>query len=277
MINVRATYGQRAKEAENPAANVVLALMEAKRTNLTLALDVTDQARFFDIVERVGPALAVLKTHVDILSEFTPETVKRLRDLATRHRFLVFEDRKFADIGKTVEKQYDGGVYRIADWAEIVNAHSVSGPGTLAGLEAVMKARRDGLARGVLLLAQMSPKGNLITDEYTARTVEMGKASGAVAGYIGNGADPRQLEVLARLVPRTQLIFTPGIQIGATEGRLGQQYCTPDQAVQAGADSIIVGSGIHEAPDPVAAAEQYRAAGWEAYLKRLERDSIDPM
>ncbi len=56
--------------------------------------------------------MAVLKTHVDLIHDFGEATVEGLKTLSKKHNFMIFEDRKFVDIGNTVQKQYHGGALR---------------------------------------------------------------------------------------------------------------------------------------------------------------------
>jgi uridine monophosphate synthetase len=116
-------------------ASYLLNLMTIKQTNLCLSADVNSTSELLKIAEELGDTICVLKTHADIISDFTERSATQLREIASRKHFLIFEDRKFADIGSTVQKQYISGPLSIAKWAEIVTVHLFSGPGILTALE----------------------------------------------------------------------------------------------------------------------------------------------
>ena len=64
------------------------------------------------------------------------------------------------------------------------------------------------------------------------------------------------------------MIWTPGVNLAVGDGAMGQRYGDPREAVLAGSDAVIVGSGIHQADDPAAAAAAYASASWSALLER---------
>lgn len=94
------TYGERS-EATNltPLATYLLRLVHLKRTNLCVSADVTTTAELLQLAEDVGDHICVLKTHADIISDLNERTVRSLAEISRRRKFVIFEDRKFGDIG----------------------------------------------------------------------------------------------------------------------------------------------------------------------------------
>lgn len=257
------SYGARAMlPGTHPLAAKLFGIMEEKRSNLCVSADVTRCEELLQLADAAGPVACVLKTHVDILEDYTPAVSRSLQELARKHNFLIFEDRKFADIGNTVKHQYEGGVYQISSWSHMVNAHAVPGPGVLKGLREV----GGPLERGCLLIAEMSSLGSLATGTYTQSVVKMAEDhSDFVFGFICG----------SNISKKPQFIhMTPGIQMQEGGDNLGQQYTSPEEVIcKKGSDVIIVGRGILGSSDRLQAAKEYRKAGWDAYTKRLAQAS----
>jgi uridine monophosphate synthetase len=264
LPSTHATYEQRAEQSESKMAKRIFALMAEKQTNLAVAADVTDEKQLLSLADAIGPEICVLKTHADIVEGWTESTGRKLRELADQHKFLVFEDRKFADIGNTVAHQCNGGVHKISQWADIINAHSVPGPGIISGLSRACS--ESGREVGLLLLAQMSSEGNLASSlpGYTEKTVDMARgATDFVCGFISQN----------KIAGNEFVYMTPGVQLEKGGDALGQQYNTPESVIcERNSDIIIVGRGIYSADDSSRAAQSYRKAGWQAYLKRCGRE-----
>ncbi|EPX70432.1 orotidine 5'-phosphate decarboxylase Ura4 [Schizosaccharomyces octosporus yFS286] len=255
-------YSQRADGLSNPLAKALLALMEQKQSNLSVAVDLTKKADILALIEKIGPFVCVIKTHVDVIEDFDQDFVQQLTALSEKHRFFIFEDRKFADIGNTVKLQYSSGVYKIASWAHITNCHTVPGEGIVQGLKEVGLP----LGRGLLLLAEMSSKGSLATGSYTETTLEWAeKHSDFCIGFIAGRRFPN--------LQHDFITMSPGIGLDVKGDGMGQQYRTPHEViVNCGSDIIIVGRGIYGAGrDPVVEAQRYKKAGWDAYQERLTK------
>ena len=259
-LSTHLAYNQRAELAINPIAQRLFSIIEHKQSNLVVAADVTTKAELLALADQVGPEICILKTHIDIISDFDWDLVVQLQALAQKHNFLICEDRKFADIGNTVRSQYAGGIYRIAEWADIIIAHGIMGPEIVASLG----TQKNKKPCGILLLAQASSAHNLISDAYSQGIIEIAlKHPESVIGVITQGV----------CVPDARFVnATPGVNLSTSRDALDQQYNSPEYVIKhKGTDLIIVGRGIYQDKNPRMAAQKYRASGWKAYQELIEK------
>jgi uridine monophosphate synthetase len=254
------TYQQRAQHCTNPIGQRLLNTMEDKKTNLILAADVKSKKKLLDIADLVGQEICVLKIHCDMIDDYDQEFPQQLHALAKKHNFLIWEDRKFADIGSVTADQYTGGIFRIADWADMVTVHGIAGDGTVKALRSTPQTENNAF----LLIAQMSSANTLTSPDYTNAIIKIAEQyPNNVIGLICQG----------KLSDNPGLLhLTPGVQMAEGGDNFGQQYNTPDKVItERGSDIIIVGRGILNAKNPLAEAQRYKQAGWDAYQKRINQ------
>jgi len=249
------SFSERATLCSNPIAKRLYTLMDTKKTNLCVAVDVSTKNQLLYLANLLGPEICILKIHIDIIEDFDQDLVKQLKVLSDKLNFLIFEDRKFADIGNTVKYQYSGGIYKIAEWADITNSHIISGPSSISVLRDIGLPK----GRGLLLIGQMSST-DALNESIELAAVDMAKKySDFVIGFI---SQEKLIKDDSRFI-----YCTPGVNLQKKNDSTGQQYNTPSYAIQKkGTDVIIVGRGITEAIDPLIVAKEYRNEAWNAYL-----------
>uniref|UniRef100_A0A1B6G5N9 Uridine 5'-monophosphate synthase n=1 Tax=Cuerna arida TaxID=1464854 RepID=A0A1B6G5N9_9HEMI len=257
------SFSARADMAQHVVAARLLRLMDKKQSLLCVAADVSTSQQLLNLAEAVGPHVALLKTHADIITDWSPNVALQLASLAKQHDFLIMEDRKFADIGHTTGLQYS----LVRPWADLVTVHGLPGDGLLQGIQAEI-ARYPESQRGVVPIAQLSCSGNLITPQYTKSVMRQAASfPQLIAGFVCQSPDV--------VVPPGLLQLTPGVSLAESTDTLGQQYNSPLAVVcERGADLAIVGRAIVSADDPAYAAQKYKTLLWEAYQQRVKRQAV---
>jgi uridine monophosphate synthetase len=247
LSSLNTTWKSRELACKNKIGKKLFRIIQDKQTTLCVSADVTTKKELLNLIHNVGSYICVLKIHIDIIKDAVDYS--EVVNLSTLYNFLIFEDRKFADIGNTVINQYSGGIFNIQSWSNIVNAHVISGPGIIDALRSVSSDNNS-----LLLIAEMSTKDNLFTPDYTKRVVEMAESNtDFVIGFISQhklSEDPGLLH------------FTPGIRLEKSDDSNDQQYNTIEHAIEkCGSDIIIVGRGIL---NDISKIEEYRTRAWNA-------------
>ncbi len=247
----RVKYEEKAQLQTHPVTKKLIEISLHKKSNLIASLDVTTTKEVLELAKKTGDHIVAVKLHTDIISDFSDAYISELKEIAQRKNFLLFEDRKFGDIGNTQQLQFEKGIYKISDWADLITSHVIAGEESL---------KVFGEKTGVITIVEMSSKGTLTDENYKTKAM---KISGKAANVIGCVAQSK--------IPSSLLLFTPGVNMTSTGDSKGQQFNTPEKVfADYHTDFIIVGRGIYASSNPEGEARKYQQAGWEAYLKSIK-------
>src|SRR5690606_26152775 len=191
------------KRIQHPVGKKLIEIALRKKSNLIASADVITSTELLKLAQDVGEHVVALKVHTDIIKDFSLELIAQLKEIAKEKEFLLFEDRKFADIGNTQELQFKEGIYKIASWADMITSHVIAGEESLKVFENV----------GVVAIVEMSSKGTLTDDFYISKALNVAGNSSNVLGIVAQ-----------RKVSENLLLFTPGVNMSAAGDNKGQQY-----------------------------------------------------
>ena len=228
--------------------------LDTARERLVFALDVDARDEALSIADSLAEELLWIKVATRL---YTSEGAALLVELQERG-FRIFLDLKFHDIPAQVE-----GACRSAArlGAQLMTVHSTGG-------RAMLEAAARGAAAGAAEVGQPTPRVLAVTvltslDESDLRSmgVERGVDEQVLglaqltqaAGCHGVVASPRELPLLRPALPPPFGILTPGIRPAGADVGDQKRVTTPADAIRGGADWLVVGRPIRNAPDRKAA------------------------
>ena len=218
------------------------------RDRLIVALDVPTAAEAQNLVDRLQGAVGMFKVGSQLFTSAGPDFVREL--VARKEK--VFLDLKFHDIPNTVSHAV-GEAARLG--VSLVDVHALGGKAMLeAGVAALPALGARLLAITILTSHDESTLGEIGVPGTVEGTVGSLARLARSAGVDGVVASPHEVSLIREACGPDFLIVTPGIRpLGAKMGDQARA-ATPAAALAAGADYLVVGRPITEAPDPVAAA-----------------------
>ena len=212
---------------------------------LIVALDVPNAIAGLELAERIGPAVGFYKIGLGML---TGGGLALANELKQEHGKRIFLDMKLFDIGATVENAVRGLAQFDLDFL------------TVHGDPNVVRAAKEGASGKDLKILAVTILTSLDRADLDANLIKPGAMQDLVterakralaAGADGVIASPQEAAVI-RALPEAKgrLIVTPGVRPTGSDAGDQKRIATPAKAITNGADHIVVGRPIWQAPDP---------------------------
>ena len=227
------------------------------RNPIIAALDVPTAEQALKLAGDLAPAVGSFKIGSELFTAAGPDIVKKIRATGAS----VFLDLKFHDIPNTVAKSVTAAVQLDV---QMLTVHTSGGFEMLRAAEQAAGeiARKLGrvppLVLGVTVLTSLDTPAlrEIGLDGNVESQVRRLATIATRAGLRGLVCSPQEVAQLRPYIPPAMQLVTPGIRTGAEKADDQKRTLTPQEAMQAGANWLVIGRPIYAAENPRAAAEK---------------------
>lgn len=231
---------------------------------IAVALDAPDLETAARWAGLVTPHVSTVKIGLELYLRYGPEVVASIRGASGVRIFL---DLKLHDIPATV-----GGAARAVARLrpEILTVHAAGGREMI---RAAAEAAPATTVAAVTVLTSLGPD-DLDRIGMVGPVPDAARRLAALA--VGAGAralvcSPQEVAAVRAEVGPGIMLITPGVRPAGAHANDQARVATPEEALQAGADLLVIGRPITAAPDPGAAASAIAAP-----LRRLAASTGSP-
>jgi orotidine-5'-phosphate decarboxylase len=222
---------------------------------LIVALDVPDASAAEELVDRLYDLDPIYKIGLEALYSYQ----ERIFAYCEARDVRIFVDAKLHDIPRTVAAAMRG---LVRPNVRIVNVHALGGNEMMASAVEAASERAAELGIAPPQIFAVTILTSIAPEELNELGLQGGPAENAMrlaalardAGCAGVVCGVPEVRDLKRFFGEEFLTLTPGIRPSGSDHNDQKRVVTPAAAAAAGADYIVVGRPITQAPDPLAAA-----------------------
>lgn len=221
-------------------------------SKLIIALDYAQPSQALDLVAQLTPQQCALKVGLELFTRTGPHFI---RDLMRRD-FRIFLDLKFHDIPNTVAKACQAAA-DLGVWMLTVHA---------SGGEAMLQAARCALESygnerpkvvGVTVLTSLLEqdlKAVGVMNAIPQQVAGLAKLA-QTSGLDGIVCSAQEVSALKMHCWPNFIAVTPGIRLAGEDTHDQARVITPEAAIAAGSDYLVMGRSITHAKDPAAVVQ----------------------
>ncbi|MBN8724929.1 MAG: orotidine-5'-phosphate decarboxylase [Acidobacteria bacterium] len=231
------------------------------KDRLVVALDVDSRKQAISLVEELKPFVGLFKIGSQLFTSVGPELVKEIIGRGAK----VFLDLKYHDIPNTVSNAV---VAAMRLGVSICNVHALGGLEMMRQVaeECEKVATKENLTKPLILAVTVLTSHNqaslndlAINENLSNLVVRLAKLT-QKAGLDGVVASAQEITLIRNATQSPFVILTPGLRPAQSDTQDQKRVMTPEEALKAGSDYLVIGRPILAHPNPAKAAAEIVAS-----------------